>query len=372
MILLKDEEIKSCSTFAEADDFLKKQKDAETWVRVPINQLQVHPLPYNPICLNLIMQENEISCSEETVLSAMRDTNILLSYPDKQELKTLPLRATALNSLKERAKLHGSALQKMPCEKKAITLNCGLEIWKELGLILIRDEKISAIHSGDDSDYSILPMDLLLQSLKEELDRNYPDYKLQSIDIGHEMTVATIYLSDSLLDEFNKKMKAKGRKPIKGKAVLKFASSDVGTCGANLYPYIEVDSSLIRFGEMLQVKHKNKTTIDNFKDNLDKLFSVFKETNLLKLLDYKVKNPYGCFLSVAKKCQLPKKASFDAVEDFEAFRPVECYAYDVYMGLWEVMRYAGLENEHQRLNLEENISRAMKLDYASYDHAYDW
>ena len=372
MILLKDGEVKTYHGFHDAIAFLQKQREEDVWVRVPINQLQVHPLPNNPICLNLIMQEKEISSSEEAVLSAMGDTNILLSYPDRTGIKTMPIRSTAITSLKERAKLNGSALNKMPCEKRAITLNCGLEVWNELGLVLIRDEKISAIHSGDDADYSVLPMDMLLTSLQKELEQKYAGYKLQSIEVGHEMTIATIELPDILLEEFNKKLKAKGRKQIIGKAILKFASSDVGVCGANLYPYIKVDSSFVRVGKMLQVRHKNRASVEDFENNIQNLFTIFKESNLLNLLDYKVQNPYGCFLAIAKKCGLPKKASLDAAEDFEAFRPVECFAYDVYMGLWEIMRYINAENEHQRLNIEENISRAMNIDYASYDHAFEW
>ena len=37
-------------------------------------------------------------------------------------------------------------------------------------LLLIRDEKISAVHSGDEVDYSILPIDELLKVLQAKLD----------------------------------------------------------------------------------------------------------------------------------------------------------------------------------------------------------
>ena len=210
MILLKDNETKTFDAFDEAIAFIGKQRESDEWVRVPINQLQVRPLPNNPICVEIIMQENNISSSEEAVLTAMQDTNVLLSYPAKNEMKTLPLRATAITSLKERAKLNGTALNRMPCEKRAITLNCGLEVWNELGLVLIRDEKISAIHSGDEADYSVLPMDMLISSLQKELDKSYAGYKLDCIEVGHEMTIATVELPDGLLDDFNTKLKAKG------------------------------------------------------------------------------------------------------------------------------------------------------------------
>lgn len=373
MVLLKDNEVKNFCCFDDAETFLRQQKEMDRWERVPIKFLEVQALPNAPIFLEQIMEEKHITVSEAAALSAMKDTELLLSYPSRSQTEVIPIRSTGITSLKERAKLSGTALQKMPCEKKAITLNCGLELWNEQSLILVRDEKISAIHSGDDGSYSILPMDELVKTLHQELEENYSGYELVGCDIGHDMTVITVEMPENMLDEFNKTLQRKGRKPIKGKPILKFASSDVGICGANLYPYIKSGGILIRIGDVIRLKHKNHATVEKFQDNCRDMYSVFKDVkSLTKLLQYQVKKPYDCFLAVAKKCGLPKKAVFEAVEDFEAFRPVECYAYDIYLGLWEITRYAKMENEIQLLNLEENISRAMNIDYANYDHTFSW
>lgn len=372
MILLRENEVKKFNSFDEAMDFFKLQQESDVWKRMPIKFLRVLPLPNNPICVRAIMEDNKISSSEEATLSAMEQTGLLLSYPNGKENMVLPIRSTGINSLKERAKLFGNSLMKMPVEKKAVTLNYGLELWKENALILIRDEQISAIHGGDVGDYAVLPMKSLLEVLQKVMERDFKGYKTKGIEVSHEMTSAELELPRELLSDFNKKLLKKGRKLIDGIPVLKFASSDVGTCGANLYPYISHGGTLIRIGDVLRLKHKSRAEISEFEGNCEKIFSIFKDAEKLgRLLDMPVKHPKECFMGVAKKCSLPKKAALEAAEEFDAFRPVECYAYDVYMGLWEIPRFHKVENGNQLLNLEENISRAMHLDYSLYDHKFE-
>lgn len=373
MILLGENEVKRFDTFDTAKVFLQEQQENDEWKRVPIKLLKVLPLPNNPICIKAIMEDNNISSSEEATLSAMENTGLMLSYPSGREHKVVPIRNTGINSLKERAKLFGNSLIKMPVEKKAITLNYGLELWNENALVLIRDEQISAIHGGDENDYSVLPMKNLLETLQDVLESDFKGYKTKRIEVSHEMTSAEIVLPVEILDEFNKKLLRKGRKLINGVPVLKFASSDVGTCGANLYPYINNGGTLVRIGDVLRLKHKNRSNLTEFRDNCGKIFTIFKDENRLsRLLDQPVKYPKDCFLAVAKKCGLPKKATLEAAEEFDAFRPVDCYAYDVYMGLWEIPKYHKVENGNQLLNLEENISRSMCIDYSLYDHTFNW
>lgn len=373
MILLEDREIKKFKNFESAEEFLKKQKETDEWKRIPVKFLKVLSLPNNPICIKSIMVDNHITSSEEATLSAMGSTDLLLSYPANGNNAVIPVRNTGINSLKERAKLTGNALIKMPSEKKAITLNYGLELWNESALLLIRDEKISAVHAGDESDYSILPMHDLVKKLHGILESDYPGYKVNNIEVGHEITLAEITLSKDILNAFNQKLAKKGRKLIDGKPILKFASSDVGLCGANLYPYIKNGGIQFRIGNVLRLKHKNKSTISQFEDHCKEIFSIFKNADVMsKLLDIKIQYPKDCFLAVAKKCGLPKKPALEAAEEFDAFRPVECYAYDIYVGLWEVTRFINFDSETQLLNLEENISRAMHIDYSNYDHAFSW
>ena len=59
-----------------------------------------------------------------------------------------PVRMTAYKSLPDRAKIGGTALPKLSRKVLAEVLNECLKLYSADALLLIRDEKISAVHSG--------------------------------------------------------------------------------------------------------------------------------------------------------------------------------------------------------------------------------
>ena len=85
-----------------------------------------------------------------------------------------PVRDTAYKSLLGRARISGNALPKLSRPKLAEVLNSCLALYRDSALLLIRDEKVSAAHSGDERDYSILEIDQLLDGLCAIAAR-YPD-----------------------------------------------------------------------------------------------------------------------------------------------------------------------------------------------------
>ena len=61
-------------------------------------------------------------------------------------------------------------------------------------MVLTRHEKVTAIHSGDEKDYSILPISELLGELIAHLDSKYPGYKFVEGSESHDMTIATFVM----------------------------------------------------------------------------------------------------------------------------------------------------------------------------------
>ena len=53
-------------------------------------------------------------------------------------------------------------------------INACLALHKDSALLLIRDEKVSAAHSGDSRDYSVLEIDQLLDGLQSKMDERFP------------------------------------------------------------------------------------------------------------------------------------------------------------------------------------------------------
>ncbi len=102
-----------------------------------------------------------------------------------------PIRTTSYKTLLDRAKLGGSVLSKLSRPKLARTLNDCLGVYSSEALLLIRDEKVSAAHSGSLDDYSVLPIDMLLNSLTKKLDERFPENVFESGYSDHALTSAS-------------------------------------------------------------------------------------------------------------------------------------------------------------------------------------
>ena len=102
-----------------------------------------------------------------------------------------PLRDTAYKSLLDRAKIGGTALPKLERGVLAQTLNACLKLYSSEALALIRDEKVAAVHSGDQKDYSVLSIDALLQALKLKLDARFPDNEFEQGYSDHSISSAS-------------------------------------------------------------------------------------------------------------------------------------------------------------------------------------
>ena len=138
-------------------------------IRDRVNTLQVEPLnESSPLYGNLSAFASGIS------QDAVEDTAKNLGLAMRVDGECYPLRMTAYKSLLDRAKIGGTALPKLGRDVLAETLNACLHLYSAEALLLIRDEKIAAVHSGDPSDYSVLPINELLSTLTRKLDERFP------------------------------------------------------------------------------------------------------------------------------------------------------------------------------------------------------
>ena len=118
------------------------------WSQSAVNALSVEPLDKaSPLFCDLSAFAS--GGSRESV----EDTADNLGLAIKYEGSYYPLRNTAFKSLADRAKVGGSSLPKLTRSDLATVLNKCLSLHSASALLLIRDEKVSATHSGDDKDY---------------------------------------------------------------------------------------------------------------------------------------------------------------------------------------------------------------------------
>ena len=108
----------------------------------------------------------------------------------------------------------GTALPKLSREVLAEVLNECLKLYSADALLLIRDEKVSAVHSGDEVDYSILPINELLTALQTKLDDRFGGNQFETGYCDHSIVSASWTMpdqKDDLLGTYAKVLISQGK-----------------------------------------------------------------------------------------------------------------------------------------------------------------
>lgn len=168
-----------------AETFFQKVCATDNWRPCYTKELRVIPIDNAPILEQSIRDQMLISAevSSESLKENMESLNIGLQIPFDNGYVGYPLGNTAYGTLVQRAGFQCSPVlfvtkdkvsqNAMAPIKKAEVLNMGLSCYKNLSLVLIRDEKVRAVLSGDESDYVVLPFDKLFEALKTRLHEMY-------------------------------------------------------------------------------------------------------------------------------------------------------------------------------------------------------
>lgn len=290
-----------------------------------------------------------------------------------------PMRDTAYKSLLDRAKINGTALPKLSRERLAEVLNACLALHKDGALVLIRDEKVSAAHSGDAKDYSILEIDQLLAALKEKIEERFPGNVFTGGYSDHSMTSASWSLpgqKEELLGTYQKLLTAQGHGAVANKLTpgIRFNTSDTGMASAKVSAMLLGLQYPIHIGGIVAVEHKHQIKVSDFSDRLDMLFAQFGDSvsRLSKLLTIHMDYPVNAMTTVCKALKLPKKASMEAIAMFEiAIGDNPATAHDVFMAIQEVpfiLKTTGA-SESKLLMLQESMARMLTLRWSDYDLA---
>ena len=364
-----------CVQFGDLPDMLSyHEKLCSRWERVEVKDLRVAPLEKtSPLFSDLSSFDPEVS------KEAVADTADNLRLAIQVGGRYFPLRDTAYKSLLDRARVGGTALPKLDREKLAQVLNDCLVLHKDNALLLIRDEKVSAAHSGDSKDYSILEIDQLLEGLREKVDRRFPGNVYVSGYSDHSVTSASWSLPNhkaDLLSTYEKLLEAQGQKTVAAKLTpgIRFTTSDTGMASAKVSALLVGLQYPIHIGGMVAVEHKGQSKITDFTDSLEMLFAQFGDSvaRLAKLISVPLEYPVNAMTAVCKKLALPKKAAMEAIAMFEtASGDSPATAHDVFMAMQEIpfILKTGGAPESKLLSLQENMARALTLRWPDYDLA---
>ena len=374
--------VKSCcdsyhtqfSAFPDMLSYHEKIRTDSRWERTEVKNLEVAALDKASPLFN-----DTTSFDSSVSRDAIEDTAENLKLAIKVKDKFFPLRDTAYKSLLDRAKVGGSALPKLPREKLAELINSCLALHKDSALLLVLDEKVSAAHSGDTRDYSVLEIDQLLDGLQSKMDERFPGNQFSGGYVDHSITSASWTLPDQkteLLDTYTKLLAAEGKTAMAAKLMpgIRFSTSDTGVASAKVSALLVGLQYPIHIGGMISVEHRRQSKVPDFVESLDMLFAQFGDSvaRLSGLLSIHLDHPVNAMTAICKRLALPKKAAMEAIDMFEmAIGEDSATAHDVFVAMQEIpfiLKTQGTP-ESKLLALQENMARALTLKWRDYDYA---
>ena len=309
----------------------------------------------------------------------MRDTVRGLGLAMRVEGNLYPMRDTAYKSLLDRAKLRGSVLPKLSRPKLARTLNDCLHVFTSDALVLIRDEKVAAAHSGEPADYAVLPADELLEVLQAKLDSRFPGNQFETGYWDHTLTSAIWTLpgqKEELLRTYQQELAARGKTGVESRLTpaVQFLTSDIGVSSAKVIALLEGGKTPIHIGSCVAVDHRCWAKVEDFDKSLDQLFAQFQDSvgKLQKLLNVYLNYPVNAMTRVCKKLNLPKKAALEAIHQFEVtYGGGPATAHDVFLAMQEIPFFLSCDHapESKLLAVAESMARALTFRWEDYDLA---
>ena len=370
-------------TFDDPGDFiqfLKERKENSRWMTAPSRNLVFESLEKNTQMGELYLKLYDHDGRAEIIADTMENTSLLL----KVNGETYPVRSCAIKSILERARISGHALNKVSKSIFTQILNYCMDVASGDSLIKVADDKVSAVHGGDPKDYAILEILPLVQCVRSFLDRDFAGNHFLTANFDHSIVTAIWSLdgqANELMETYRQAVAEKGvTEAMSARPGLRFTTSDVGVSAANLYPILLLGGSnrIIPLGDPLKLDHKNGADLDAFASSMDQLYACFKESieRQQQLLNVEIRYPYTTMLGVLKRIGITKKMSYEVADLFAGQSGVSsgCNAYQLYLAMSDVIFLAQCEgaSAYRIAQLEENIARALRINWHEYDRPGDF
>lgn len=366
-------------TFGEQQEclrFLREREANASWHSVPTRNVRFEAIDEASASGQIFQDWCRLMGKEGLFRDTMSNTQLFLRAEDK----FYPVRSCALSTILSRARISGHALSKVSKPVLAQILNYCVSVASGNALLRLSDEKISAMHGGDESEYAVLEIPELFQAVTDRLEADFKSCRFISGHYEHAMTTAVWSFPDDteLIEAYEETAKKHGITAGKYIPALRFSTSDVGISGANLYPMLMEEKSgrSIALGSALCLEHSNRASIADFKKQLSLLYPKYGDAiaQLGKLMEIGIDYPYNTMLRVMKRVGVTKRLAYRAAELWQAQNGGRsCTAYDLYLGICEAefLLQCDGASAPRVAQMEENISRALKVRWEDYDYAGD-
>lgn len=335
MLTCKDDFATTFDSYPEMIHFHESLSKGTVWRRCKVKDLHVEPLDASS-ALCTTTSAFVPGTSEDAVADTVENLGLALRVGGD----LYPLRDTAYKTLLDRAKISGTALPKLKKTELAAVLNACLAVHSSDALLLVRDEKVSATHSGDVRDYSVLPIDELLHTLEKKMDARFPGYHFENGYCDHAYSSGCWTFPDQkedMLGTYAKTLQTKGMGTMAAKLVpgIRFLTSDTGVASAKVSAMLMGSQHPIHIGSCISVDHRLQRKVEDFDKELDQLFAQFCDSvsKLQTLLEIELQYPVNAMTRICKKFSLPKKEALEAIAMFEiSYGGGTATAHDVFMG----------------------------------------
>ena len=355
--------------------FLERIDSSSRWVRQKVSDLRVIALAKDDPLTQTLRRQYAYSGQEGLIDDTMEHTRLLLKAQDE----LMPIRACAMKTILDRARIGGYALAQLDKRSLADVLNLCLQIASGNALLWYSDGKVSAVHGGDEHDYAVLEIPALFSHATAYLDAHYPGYTFAGGSYDHATVTALWELTgqDALVETYRQALGRHGLlRPEQSdvRAAVRLTTSNTGISGANLYPMLLVgsDARSVPLGSAVKEEHKGGADLDRFDANLDKLFAQFNIglKTLAELLDIELAHPANAMQLVLKELGIPKRLSMEAVEQYRAqIGDSGDTAHGVYLAMTEILYNLQRDGATgtRIAAMEEDLARALRVKWASYD-----
>lgn len=346
-------------------EYLEEIDERAEWIRVPSQSLSVLTAAEHGI----LMPEIAGVTTQELLADTRKNSGLLLQFPEG----LYPLGRSAISTLKDRARIKGTALLDVKKPVLAEILNECLQVAKGDALLRISEGKVRGVLSGDEADYAIISMPKLFMIASAYISGDHnAEFFYGYAD--HNMAQITWKIIDQKMAKaYAELMEEHGKKPFGNlQTFIRIVSSDVGASGANIFYSILDGEYTIVLGEALRTKHRHKKGLEEFADNMESIFQYYKQKlkDIGKLCDICIRYPVNTLSEVMKKQNFGKKLIAETVERFKAnFGEEPCSAYEIYCGLCEVLFFAKKSGSSASslVKMEEKIARCMNVRWHDYD-----
>lgn len=280
--------------------------------------------------------------------------------------------SSALPTLKARAGISGTSLEKLERKDLSEVLSKCLRVVSGGSLLRICGDKIRACHS---KNYQALSQSGIFRTARTTIE-GYSNKIFIRGNWSHDYMTASWNIMDNDVIEAYADMLANMGVPVNKceiQTVVSICTSDVGTSGATIWYNISYKNKMVVLGAGSKLNHKGTASISDFSHNLQEVFSSYKKKffEIEDLKYVKIKHPVGCIYGLLKKADLPACLAKETAIRFKTvFGNIETDGLTLYvMGVNELLNVAKEKKASvsKLFTYQEKIARIIGYDFAKFD-----